>query len=124
MTDNVQKIVEAGHQLDLPMLTIFAVKAGTSRAVAHALDFDLVAVGASPEVALQKLRAAVKHHIEFGFKNGLLAKDIRIAAPKECWDKMSNANVTLGEDIEVDHQRIRTITKTVIDETEPSFTAA
>jgi len=124
MNGLIRKNVEAGNQLDLPMLTIFAVKAGTGRSVAHALDFDLVAVGVSPEQALQKLRAAVKHHIEFGLKNGLLAQDIRIAAPMECWDKMVNANVTLGEDIEVDHQRIRTITKTVIDETEPSLTAA
>jgi hypothetical protein len=112
------------RELDLPMLAIFTVKASPTKAVAHALDFDLVATGVTSEQALTKLRAAVKHHIEFGFRNGLSKEDIQLSAPKECWDKIKNASLTLGEDIEVEHQRIRTITRTVIDETCSSFAVA
>jgi len=115
---------EAGRQLGLPMMTIFAVRTRAGRSVAHALDFDLVATAPSSDEALRKLRAAVKHHIEFGFKNSLCKSDIELKAPQECWDKIKDAPLTLGEDIEVDHHRIRTMTQTDIDETETSFTTA
>jgi hypothetical protein len=113
----------AGRQLSLPMTAFFAVKRTANRAVAHALDFDLVAVAPSAEQALQKLRSAVKYHIEFGFKNGLAAEYIEQKAPQDCWDKIYNCGFTLGEDIQVDHQRIRTMTR-VVDETEPSLAGA
>jgi hypothetical protein len=115
--------VPAGRQLILPMTAIFSVKKTANRAVAHALDFDLVAVGATPEQAIQKLRSAVKYHIEFGFKNDIDPGDIVNKAPSECWDKVYNGSFTLGEDIEVDHQRIRTMTR-VVDETESCSTSA
>jgi hypothetical protein len=119
-----EKNTEAGRQLGLPMMTIFAVRAGVNRSVAHALDFDLVATGSSTEEALHKLRSAVKHHIEFGFKMGLCKGDIELKAPQECWDKIKNAPLTLGEEIEINNHRIQTMTRTAIDETEPSFTTA
>jgi hypothetical protein len=113
----------AGGPLGLPMTAIFTVKTSANRAVAHALDFDLVAVAPTSEEALLKLRSAVKHHIEFGFKYLLAGDEIRQSAPKECWDKVYNGSFTLGEDIEVNHQRIRTITR-VVDEPEPCSTGA
>jgi hypothetical protein len=115
---------EAGRQLGLPMMTIFSVRSRAGRAVAHALDFDLVATAPTSKEALHKLRAAVKHHIEFGFKRTLCKNDIELKAPQECWDKMVDAPLTLGEDIEIDHHRIRTMTRTDIDETETSLTTA
>ena len=113
----------AGRRLGLPMVTVFAVKRTASRAVAHALDFDLVAVAPTSEEALQKLRSAVQHHIEFGFNHGLPADDILQPAPPECWPTIYNGGFTLGEEIEVDHQRIRTFTR-VVDEAEPCLASA
>lgn len=124
MTESAKMTMDAGSHLDLPMMAIFTVRTSNKRSVAHALDFDLIAVGSSHEDALSKLRAAVKSHIEFGFRKGLCKDDIQMRAPKACWDKIVNASLTLGEDIEVDHHRIRTITRTVIDETDRIATAA
>jgi hypothetical protein len=117
--------LEAGRQLGLPMVTIFSVRKSGGRAIAHALDFDLVATGSTPTDALRKLRAAVKHHIEFGFKNDLSKNDIRLDAPKECWDRIKDAPLTVGEQIEIDNnQRIQTMTRTAIDDTEECLTTA
>lgn len=79
---------DAGRQLSLPMMTFFSVRTKGARTVAHALHFDLVATAPTKSEALRKLRAAVKHHIEYGLKNGLDQNDILLNAPKECWDKM------------------------------------
>jgi hypothetical protein len=114
----------AGRQLGLPKTAIFSVKKTRTRAVAHALDFDLVAVAATPELALQKLRSAVKHHIEFGFEHALSSDTIEKKAPQVYWDRIYTGIFTLGEDIEVDHQRIRTLTTRVADEIESCLTGA
>lgn len=113
---------EAGRQLSLPMTAIFTVKTTSDGAVAHALDFDLVAVALTSHEALKKLRAAVKHHIEFGFKHNLKAEDIQMRAPEEFWSKGYNGTLTLGEDIEIDHQRI--LTRVLINEVEPCSTVS
>jgi len=114
---------EAGRQLGLPMITTFSLHKSGGLAIAHALDFDLVATSETPGMALKKLRAAVKHHIEFGFRNGLHQNDIRLRAPQECWDRIKGAPLTLGEEIEIDNnQRIHT--QTAIDDTERCLTTA
>lgn len=68
----------------LPMMTYFLITKHHDRVVAHALDFDLVAVGPNEEHALIKLRRAIKAHVEFGIQNDL-DKDILFKAPNEFW---------------------------------------
>lgn len=115
--------VPAGRQLSLPMIALFSVTRTSNRAVAHALDFDLVAVGETSEQAISKLRSAVKYHIEFGFTKNLADSEILQKAPDSCWEKLYNRGFSLGEDIEIDHQRIRTMTQ-VVDEVEPCASSA
>jgi ribosomal protein S13 len=121
--NSARNTASVGTHLDLPMTTIFTVKETTTKAIAHALDFDLIATAESKSEALKKLRAAVKHHIEFGFKHGLSENEIQRKAPQDCWDKIKHSTFTLGEDIEIDNH-LRIVTRMVIDETQPSAVPA
>jgi hypothetical protein len=112
-----------GTHLDLPMITTFTVKQTGPKAIAHALDFDLIATAETKPEALKKLRAAVKRHIEFGFKNSLDQNEIQQKAPKEYWDKIEHSAFALGEDIEIDNH-LPVVTRMVIDETQPSTVQA
>ena len=117
-----ERTTPTSRPLGLPMTALFSVRKCSGRIIAHALDFDLVATGANRAEALGKLRAAVKHHVEFGFRKRLSQQDILLRAPQEYWDKIKNAPLTLGEEIQIEDQRIQTFTtQTAIDENQPSL---
>lgn len=106
------KIVPAGTAFSLPMTAVFCVKKTPERAIAHALDFDLVAVAPTEAEAVRKIRIAVKHHVEFGLKNGFDI-DILQSAPEEAWSSITpDTTLSIGEPIEVCHRRMLTATKT------------
>lgn len=109
----------------LPMMTYFIITKHPHGTVAHALDFDLVSVAASEEVAVTKLRKAVKAHVEFGIQHDL-TKDILFKAPDRFWAILSpDATMSIGEPIEIDNAHvIRTAYTTQSDETELCSSAA
>jgi hypothetical protein len=106
-------------------MTVFSVRQCGGKTIAHALDFDIVAIGSDTDEAIRQLRSAVKHHVEFGLRKQLCDEDIRLRAPEEHWRRIKNAPVRIGEaiHIEVDGKSLEIIPNTT-DETEPSFTAA
>ena len=92
---------------ELPMTTTISLcsdEAGMF--TAHALDFDLACVGASDGEAYRKVVLAIKTYIEFGLSNGW-DDDIIFHAPDECWDKLENATINLGEPIQIMDRRMR-----------------
>jgi hypothetical protein len=93
----------AGTPFSLPMMAIISVAIHPTRTVAHALDFDLVAVAETEKEALRKVRLAVKHHVEFGLRNSFNL-DILYKAPQAAWDAMTpDTALSIGEPIEIDH---------------------
>jgi hypothetical protein len=71
------------------MTATFGVqKREDGKIVAHALDFDLVAVSDTAERAIDKLRLVVKTYIEYGLNNNW-AQDIIFPAPDEFWERLS-----------------------------------
>jgi len=74
--------------------------------VAHALDFDIVAVGESPEAALEKLRLSVKVYIEYGLANNL-AECIHFRAPDKYWNAMDDKpEIGLLDPIQIEDNRM------------------
>jgi len=73
---------------ELPFKAIFTCgqDQATGEYVAHALDFDLICTGATPEESLEKLRQCTKAYIEFGYSQGW-KKYIDFPAPEECWER-------------------------------------
>ncbi len=90
----------------LPMTTTFLVyQRQDKKTVAHALDFDLVSVGETPNKAVNRLRAAVKLYIEFGLTKGW-EEDIRFPAPPEYWARLTaDTPVSLMEPIQIEDNR-------------------
>jgi hypothetical protein len=78
----------ARRPFELPMTMVVTTCQDEEGFVAHALDFDLVAVAATEDGALDKVRLAVKTYIEYGITNNWEA-DIMFPAPKECWERIS-----------------------------------
>lgn len=78
--------------------------------LAHALEFDIVAVGDTQKQAEHKLRLAVKLYIEYGLFKGW-EKDIRFSAPQECWDLITtDSTISIGPPIEIrDHRPERKV---------------
>ena len=90
------------RSFNLPMmLTVLESKNGHH--AVHSLDFDIVSVADSEEVAWSKLRLAVKTYVEFGLSKGW-KNQIVFNAPQECWDKITPEltsrileSITLGD---------------------------
>lgn len=87
---------------NLPMMLTFLESQNGHHAV-HSLDFDIVSVADSEEVAWKKLRLAVKTYVEFGLSKGW-KNHILFNAPQECWDKITPEltsrileSITLGD---------------------------
>jgi hypothetical protein len=109
----VRPDVITAEPLTLPMTTVFSVsESGDGKAVAHALDFDLVSVAASPNEALRKLRIAVKYHVEYGLKFGF-HRDILLKAPDEYWKPILGGKFSIGEPIVIDHRLLYPMTPEV-----------
>jgi len=90
----------------LPMITYFLVTNHPHGTVAHALDFDLVAVAKSAEEAQTKLRKAVKAHVEFGIQMDI-TKDILFKAPEEFWAAFTpDTTLSIGEPIQIDNAHL------------------
>jgi hypothetical protein len=109
----------------LPMMTYFLFTKHPHGTVAHALDFDLVAVSRTQEIAATKLRKAVKAHVEFGIQHDL-TKDILFKAPDKFWAALTpSTTLSIGEPIQIESApMIRTAYTTKLDETELSSCAA
>ena len=79
---------------ELPMMSIIQYSEEPDGFVAHALDFDLVAVGQSEEEATEKIRWAIKAYIEYGLKN-YWEDHIIFRAPEKLLDEMSPGKTAL-----------------------------
>jgi predicted RNase H-like HicB family nuclease len=79
---------------ELPMMSIIRYSEEQEGFVAHALDFDLVAVGTTEEEATEKIRWAIKAYIEYGLKN-YWEDHIIFRAPEALLDELSPENTTL-----------------------------
>jgi len=78
---------------ELPSVSVIRYSQDADGCVAHALDFDLVAVGETEDEATDKIRWAIKAYIEYGLKN-YWDEHIIFRAPKE-FSNLSPENVTL-----------------------------
>ncbi len=92
----------------LPMHTMFSIRYEGDSVIAHALDFDIVAVGKNEAQAVAKLRTAVKHYIEYGLHKGR-DSSILFSAPEEFWASITpESRISIGEDLQIDHVRMIT----------------
>jgi hypothetical protein len=107
------------------MMAVFSVTNHPDRTIAHALDFDLVAVGRNEDEAIRKLRASVKCHVEFGIRYNYVC-DILSSAPAEAWDALTtDTTLKIGDPIQIRNGHLLTATRTIQDdETEFSSRAA
>jgi hypothetical protein len=100
----------ARKNLELPMMMFVTTCEEDNGCVAHALDFDIVAVAPSPEEAMEKVRFAVKSYIEYGLNNNLEA-DILYRAPQHFWDRISpDTPIKMMEPITVNDRRLLVVT--------------
>jgi predicted RNase H-like HicB family nuclease len=79
---------------ELPVVSIIRYSRDEDDFVAHALDFDLVAVGKTEDEATEKIRWAIKAYIEYGLKN-YWEEHIIFRAPQEFANELSPENITL-----------------------------
>jgi hypothetical protein len=79
---------------ELPLVSVIRYSRDDDGYVAHALDFDLVAVADTEDAATEKIRWAIKAYIEFGLKN-YWEDHIIFRAPAEYANELSPENVTL-----------------------------
>jgi len=108
----------------LPKMTYFLIAEHQDRFVAHALDFDLVSVAPTKEIALSKLRFAVRRHVEFGIENNI-EKDILFPAPSEFWSTLTpESTLSIGEPIEIDNAHLLRTAYTTTDERQLTAAAA
>ena len=101
----------------LPMTTAFLSfrRPKDGKAVAHSLDFDLVAVADDEDLALDKLRLAVKTYIEYGISN-CWTDDIMFPAPTEYWERFQAAKTfRTMEPIGIDDDRMIVVRATIAD---------
>jgi hypothetical protein len=106
----------------LPMMAVFSVTNHPDRTIAHALQFDLVAVGKTEEEAVHKLRTSVKYHVEFGIRHGYVY-DILSSAPPEAWDALTtDSRLKIGEPIQIANGHLLTATRTIQDD-EPQLSS-
>jgi hypothetical protein len=91
----------------LPMTATFSTHTREDgKAVAHALDFDIVAVSDTKDQAVEKLRLAVKTYIEFGLNNNW-SGDIIFPAPDEYWDRIpEDTPASFQPPIEIEDNRL------------------
>lgn len=87
----------------LPMTTTFSLtEAEDGKFIAHSLDFDLVCVDTNRDVALAKLRFAVKRYIEVGIENGR-ESSLPFPAPDEYRLKVKGLPQVAGDPIMIEH---------------------
>jgi predicted RNase H-like HicB family nuclease len=79
---------------ELPLVSVIRYSREEDGFVAHALDFDLVAVGETEDEATEKIRWAIKAYIEFGLKN-YWEDHVIFRAPAEFANELSPENGTL-----------------------------
>ena len=75
------------RSFNLPMM-LTCLESKNGHHAVHSLDFDLVAVDDTEELAWDKLRLAVQTYVEFGMGQGW-KNYIVFNAPNECWDKIT-----------------------------------
>jgi hypothetical protein len=86
----------------LPWLRVvhYLISGSDSRHVAHCLDLDVVATGASQKIAIDKLDDLVKANIELALATGQL-ENLSTKAPSSYWRQFID-----GERIEVPHKTL------------------
>jgi predicted RNase H-like HicB family nuclease len=96
---------------ELPMTSLVRFSQEADGFVAHALDFDLVAVGDTEDEATEKIRWAIQAYIEYGLKN-FWHDHILYGAPKEMNDISIETPVKLMEPIIVQDRKITLVRAT------------
>lgn len=90
----------------LPLTLTFTTAFTANSAVAHALEFDLVAVEATEEKALGKLRIMVELYIKHGVDRGW-QDQLQFPAPQKYWDDLNEMDtVDRLSPIEADNQKL------------------
>jgi hypothetical protein len=84
----------ARKAFELPMMSVIRFCRDEEGFVAHALDFDLVAVGSTENEATEKIRWAIKAYIEYGLKN-YWQDHIIFRAPEETANELSPGATTI-----------------------------
>lgn len=84
----------ARKAFELPMMSVIRYTQDEEGYVAHALDFDIVAVGNSEAEATEKIRWAIKAYVEYGLKH-YWEDHIIFRAPEETADELSPGSTTL-----------------------------
>jgi hypothetical protein len=102
-----ENMVPEKRQFSLPATLTFIFSKDGEKTVAHALDFDLVAVADTDEEATRKIRLAVKTYVEYGLSNNWV-DEIIFPAPDEFWEKLRSAKISLMKPIKVADQSMRT----------------
>ncbi len=91
----------------LPQTVTFCVSERTDdgKWVAHALDFDLVAVSNTRAKAVDRPRLAVKVYVEYGLTNNWI-EDIVFPAPEECFTRLQGKTAEILSPIEIEDARM------------------
>jgi len=100
-------MVPARRRFSLPATVTFIFSKHGEKVVAHALDFDLVAVADTHQEAERKIRLAVKTYVEYGLSKNW-TDEIIFPAPDEYWDELGHATIALMDPIEVADLSMRT----------------
>jgi predicted RNase H-like HicB family nuclease len=108
---------------DLPSVSVIRYSRDDDGYVAHALDFDLVAVGKTEEEATEKIRWAIKAYIEFGLKN-YWEEHIIFKAPEELELTPENVTLKIMEPIVVQDRKIGLARATPTHEPRPTSAVA
>lgn len=95
----------ASKTFELPMMSVIRYSQDDEGFVAHALDFDLVAVGETEDEATEKIRWAIKAYIEYGLKN-YWQNHILCRAPKEMTNISMDTSLKLMEPIIVQDTKL------------------
>ena len=87
------------NRFTLPTTVFILFRMESGRVVAHNLDFDLVCVDESKEMAERKIVEATRGYVEYGLRNGL-EECMHRPAPQKFWDQIpdtlfSSNNITI-----------------------------
>jgi predicted RNase H-like HicB family nuclease len=99
------------RSFELPMMSLIRYSQDEDGFVAHALDFDLVAVGETEDEATEKIRWALQAYIEYGLQH-YWDDHILFRAPEEMNDISSDTPVKLMEPIIVQDRKMTLVRAT------------
>ena len=102
-------------KFEVPTMSFIRFSQDDDGYVAHALDFDLIAVGATEAEATEKIRWTIKSYIEYGLEN-YWDDHILFRAPEPMNDISLETPIKLMEPIIVQDRKITLVRATPVDE--------